>query len=116
MLDFLFFHQIRESIMTVNDVIHQRRIHAVAHAGQIGNITHAAAVFGISRQTLAGWIGLAARHGFDALLPKDRRPGHQPTGMAPGEIETIIAEAVARPTLRARTVNASGSDGVKRRV
>jgi hypothetical protein len=47
-LDSLFFQQIRESAVTVDDVIHQRRIRAVAHANQIGNITQAAAVFGIS--------------------------------------------------------------------
>ena len=87
--------------MTVNDVIHQRRIHAVAHADQLGNITRAADVFGISRQTLSGWVALAAQHGLGALLPKDRRPGLQPAAMADWELETIIAEAVARPTLGA---------------
>lgn len=87
--------------MTINDVIHQRRIQAVAHADQIGNITQAAAVFGISRQTLSGWVSLAARHGLEALLPKTRRPGHQPAAMADWEIEIIIAEAVARPTIGA---------------
>jgi hypothetical protein len=38
--------------VTVNDVIYQRRIRAVAHANQICNITQAADVFGISRQPM----------------------------------------------------------------
>jgi transposase len=87
--------------VTINDVIYQRRAAAVAHATQIGNITQAAATFGIARQTLSGWIGLARRRGLSALLPKSRRPGTQPNAMADWEVEIILAEAIARPTLGA---------------
>lgn len=87
--------------MTIDDVIYQRRVAAVAHAGEVGSIAQAARTFGIARQTLSGWTRLARQRGLSALLPKSRRPGTQPNAMAPWEIETILAEAIARPTLGA---------------
>ena len=82
--------------MTVVDVIYQRRVAAVAHATEIGNITQAARVFGIARQTLSGWIGLARQRGLSSLWPKTRRPGTQPNAMADWEIEIILANTAKR--------------------
>lgn len=87
--------------MTITDVIYQRRVAAIAHAAEIGNIAQAARTFGIARQTLSGWIADARRHGLSSLWPKSRRPGTQPNAMAGWEIEIILAEALARPTLGA---------------
>lgn len=101
MLDSLNFLRNRESTVTITDVIYQRRVAAVGHATEIDNIAQAARVFGIARQTLSGWIGLARERGLSALWPKTRRPGTQPNAMADWEIEIILAEAIARPTLGA---------------
>lgn len=101
MLDSLNFLRNRESTVTLTDVIYQRRVAAVAHATEIDNIAQAARVFGIARQTLSGWIGLARERGLSSLWPKARRPGTQPNAMADWEIEIILAEAIARPTLGA---------------
>jgi transposase InsO family protein len=87
--------------VTSTDVIYQRRIAAITHAGEIDNIAEAARVFGISRQTLHGWIDTARRYGLSALVPKSRRRPTQPNEMAAHEIEAILAEAIARPTLGA---------------
>lgn len=87
--------------MTVTDVIYQRRVAAIAHAAEIGNTTEAARVFGVARQTLSEWIRLARTYGLSALVPKGRRRPQQPNEMAAWEIETILAEAIARPTLGA---------------
>ena len=87
--------------MTSTDVIYQRRVAAISHAGEIDNIAEAARIFGVSRQTLHGWIGLASRYGLSALVPKPRRRPTQPNQMAAHEIEAILAEAIARPTLGA---------------
>jgi transposase InsO family protein len=87
--------------VTSTDVIYQRRIAAITHAGEIGNIAEAARVFGISRQTLHGWIDTARRYGLSALVPKARRRPTQPNEMAAHEIEATLAEAIARPTLGA---------------
>ena len=64
--------------MTSTDVIYQRRVAAISHAGEIDNIAEAARIFGVSRQTLHGWIGLASRYGLSALVPKPRRRPTQP--------------------------------------
>jgi transposase InsO family protein len=100
-LDSLDLQSSEESTVTSTDVIYQRRVAAITHAGNIGNIAEAARVFGVARQTLHGWIGLAKRYGLSALVPKDRRRPTQPNQMAVHEIEGILAEAIARPTLGA---------------
>jgi transposase InsO family protein len=87
--------------VTSTDVIYQRRVAAISYAGEIGNIAEAARVFGIARQTLHDWIDTAQRYGLSALVPKGRRRPTQPNEMAAHEIEAILAEAIARPTLGA---------------
>jgi transposase InsO family protein len=87
--------------VTIIDVIYQRRVSAIAYAAEIDNVTEAARVFGIARQTLSEWITTAGRYGLSALMPKARRRPQQPNEMADWEIEVILAEAVARPTLGA---------------
>jgi transposase InsO family protein len=87
--------------VTSTDVIYQRRVAAISYAGEIGNVAEAARVFGVARQTLHDWIGLAKRYGLSALVPKARRRPTQPNEMAVHEIEGILAEAIARPTLGA---------------
>jgi transposase len=79
------------------DVTYQRRVAAIAHAAEIGDISEAARVFGVARQTLSEWMSIAGRCGLSALVPKGRRRPQQPNEMAVWEIETILAEAVARP-------------------
>lgn len=87
--------------MTTADVIYQRRVAAIAHAAEIGNVAEAARIFGVARQTLSDWISTAKRYGMSALMPKGRRRPQQPNEMAVWEVETILAEAIARPTLGA---------------
>ncbi|MGH3432613.1 MAG: DDE-type integrase/transposase/recombinase [Thermocrispum sp.] len=87
--------------MTSTDVIYQRRVAAITHAGEIGNIAETARIFGVARQTVHGWIDLARRYGLSALVPKGRRRPTQPNEMAAHEVEAILAEAIARPTLGA---------------
>lgn len=101
MLDSLNLQPNRESTVTITERIYQRRVAAITHAAQIDNVSEAARVFGIARQTLSGWIAIARQHGLSALWPKGRRPFTQPNAMAPWEIEIILAEAVARPTIGA---------------
>lgn len=87
--------------MTTTDVIYQRRVAAIAYAAEIDNVSEAARIFGVARQTLSEWISLARRYGISALVPKARRRPQQPNQMDAWEIETILAEAIARPTLGA---------------
>jgi transposase InsO family protein len=65
-------------------------------------VTEACRTFGISRTTYYRWAGRAQRYGLAALLPKGRRPPVMPTATPPDQVEAVLAEAVARPTLGAR--------------
>ena len=61
-------------------------------------------MFGVSRKTYYQWLAKAEQYGLSALLPKERRTPHQPNAMSIEEVSVILAEAVARPTLGARSL------------
>jgi hypothetical protein len=56
----------------------------------------------VSRTSYHRWAGRAQRYGLTALLPKDRRPPVMPTATPPDQVEAVLAEAVARPTIGAQ--------------
>jgi transposase-like protein len=87
--------------VTPAEIIYQRRVQVLDRAGQT-SVTEACRTFGISRTTYYRWAGRAQRYGLAALLPKDRRPPVMPTATPPDQVEAVLAEAVARPTLGAR--------------
>lgn len=85
--------------MTHDDIVYDRRVRLINYAAEIGNVTEACRVFGVSRKTYYEWLKKAEAYGLSALLPRDRRRPHQPNAMEPEEVAVILAEAVARPTL-----------------
>lgn len=85
--------------MTHDDIVYDRRVRLINYAAEIGNVTEACRVFGVSRKTYYEWLKKAEQYGLSALLPRDRRKPHQPNQMSPEEVSVILAEAVARPTL-----------------
>jgi len=87
--------------MTPAEIIYHRRVQVLDRAGQT-SAAEACRTFGISRTTSYRWAGRAQRYGLAALLPKDRRPPVMPTATPPDQVEGVLAEAVARPTLGAR--------------
>src|SRR4029453_8610936 len=87
--------------VTPAEIIYQRRVRVLDRAGQT-SVTEACRTFGVSRTTYYRWAGRAQRYGLAALLPKDRRPPVMPTATPPDQVEAVLAEAVARPTLGAR--------------
>lgn len=88
--------------MTEAEVIYQRRVRLLEYAARIGNVSAACRVFGVSRTRFYEWKGLAEGYGVEALWPKARRRPTQPNATPPWQVEIILAEAVARPTLGAR--------------
>ena len=90
--------------MTHEDIVYDRRVRLIEHAARINNVAEACRVFGVSRKTYYEWIKKAEQYGLSALLPKDRRKPHQPNAMSSEEVSVILAEAVARPTLGARSL------------
>jgi transposase InsO family protein len=87
--------------VTPAEIIYHRRVQVLDRAGQT-SVTEACRTFGISRTTYYRWAGRAQRSGLAALLPKGRRPPVMPTATPPDQVEAVLAEAVARPTLGAR--------------
>ena len=87
--------------VTPAEIIYHRRVRVLDHAGRT-SVTEACRTFGISRTTYYRWAGRAQRYGLAALLPKGRRPPVLPTATPPDQVEAVLAEAVARPTLGAR--------------
>lgn len=85
--------------MTHEDIVYDRRVRLINYAAEIGNVTEACRVFGVSRKTYYEWLEKAEQYGLSALLPKERRKPHQPNAMSSEEVSVILAEAVARPTL-----------------
>jgi transposase InsO family protein len=90
--------------VTHEDIVYDRRVRLINYAAEIGNVTRACRVFGVSRKTYYQWLAKAEQYGLSALLPKERRTPHQPNAMSIEEVSVILAEAVARPTLGARSL------------
>ncbi len=59
--------------VTPIDIVHQRRIAAVTHAVDGGNVSETSRVFGVSRKTIYQWKKTAETYGMEGLRPKDRR-------------------------------------------
>jgi transposase len=87
--------------VTPAQITYHRRVQVLDRAGQT-SVTEACRTFGISRTTHYRWAGRAQRHGLAALLPKGRRPPVRPTATPPDQVEAVLAEAVAHPTIGAR--------------
>jgi transposase InsO family protein len=87
--------------MTPAEIIYHRRVQVLDHAGRT-SVTAACRTFGISRTSYYRWAHRAQRYGLAALLPKGRRPPVMPTATPPDQVEAVLAEAVARPTIGAQ--------------
>lgn len=105
--------QLREAItVTPIDIVHQRRVAAVTHAIEGGNVSETSRVFGVSRKTLHTWINLAKRHGMEALSLKQRRAPQMPNATPTWVIDKLLQLAILEPTRGARYYAARlGGDG-----
>lgn len=88
--------------MTPIDIVHQRRVAAVTHAIEGGNVSETARVFGVSRKTVHQWKKLAEGGGMAALRPKDRRPPQMPNATPTWLVDQLLRLAVMEPTRGAR--------------
>ncbi len=88
--------------MTPIDIVHQRRVAAVAHAVEGGNVSETARVFGVSRKTIHQWKKLASSEGMAALRPKDRRPPQMPNATPTWVLDQLLRLAIMEPSRGAR--------------
>ena len=90
--------------MTHEDIVYDRRVQLIEYAAKIDNVAEACRVFGVSRKSYYEWLKKAEQYGLSALLPRERRKPHQPNAMGSEEVAVILSEAIARPTLGARSL------------
>lgn len=87
--------------VTPDQIIHARRAHVLEQAA-LTDVTTACKAAGVSRTSYYRWVAKAEKYGLSALMPKDRRAPVMPNAMSAEEVSTILATAVAKPTLGAR--------------
>ena len=63
--------------MTHEDIVYDRRVRLINYAAEIGNVTRACRVFGVSRKTYYQWLAKAEQYGLSALFAggSDEREG-----------------------------------------
>jgi transposase InsO family protein/transposase len=103
-------HNDRRITVTPADIVHQRRLAAVTHAIEIGNVAEAARRHGVSRKSLHSWKVRFEAYGSEALRPKaQRRPA--PSNATPDHVISKLAQlAVTDPGGGARSYAAALSD------
>ena len=112
--------------MTGDDVIYQRRVRVLTLAAELGNVSEACRLFGVSRRSFYQWRGAADAYGLEALRPRARRRPRQPNETPMWQVDIILAEAISRPSLgpaqllpfledRAVVISVSGAYKVLRR-
>ena len=88
--------------VTRDEIIYQRRVRVLEHAGETGNVAETCRTFGISRKTFYEWRRLADAYGLDALMPKARRRPQLPNATPTHVVHELLALAIAEPTLGCR--------------
>lgn len=88
--------------MTPVEIIYQRRVRVLEHAGESGNVSATCRLFGISRKAFYEWRNLGAAYGLEALMPKDRRAPQLPNATPTWVVEQLLTIAVIEPTLGCR--------------
>ena len=90
------------TMTTPTDIIFARRVRLLELAAELGNVSEACRVLGVSRTRYYEWKALADAHGLEALWPKDRRRPAQPNETPTHVITDLLALVVIEPTIGCR--------------
>ena len=88
--------------MTPEQIIYQRRARVLSLAEQLGNVSAACRLVGVSRTSFYEWRRVAEAYGLEALMPKDRRRPQEPNATPTHVIEDLLTLAVLQPTIGCR--------------
>jgi transposase len=83
--------------VTPIDIVHQRRVAAVTHAVDGGDVSATARISGVSRKTIHGWKKLAESYGMEALRPNERRRPEMPNATPTWVVDQLLQLAVLEP-------------------
>jgi transposase InsO family protein len=97
----------RRITVTPTDIVYQRRLAAVTHAIEIGNVSAAARHFGVSRKSLHGWKTSFEAYGPEGLRPKQRRRPVPPNAAPDHVVRELARLAVTDPGGGARSYAAA---------
>jgi transposase InsO family protein len=84
------------------EIILQRRARVVELAAELGNISAACRIIGVSRTSFYEWQAVAETYGLEALLPKPRRRPQLPNETPTHVVAELLVLAAVQPTLGAR--------------
>jgi transposase InsO family protein len=92
------------------EIIFQRRVRVLALAKELGNVTEACRLIGVSTTSFYEWRKVADLYGIDALMPKDRRRPQLPNATPTHVIEELLTMAILEPTIGCRQYSDRLSD------
>ena len=78
--------------VNVDDVTCQRRVRVLELAEELGDVSSACRVVGVSRNSYDKWKQLADRYGLEALRPRSRRRSRQPNETPTWQVGIVLAE------------------------
>jgi transposase InsO family protein len=90
------------TVTTSADIIYQRRVRLLDLAEELGNVSQACRLMGISRTRYYQWRRLADQYGPEALIPKNRRRAQHDHETPTHVIADLLAVAVIEPTIGCR--------------
>lgn len=90
--------------MTPAEIIYQRRVRVLELADELGNITKACGLMGVSRTSYYAWNEVAEQYGLEALMPKDRRRPQLPNATPTHVVAELLSIAVIEPTIGCRQI------------
>jgi transposase InsO family protein len=88
--------------VTPTEIIYQRRVRVLDLADELGNVSEACRIIGVSRTKFYEWRNMAAAYGLEALMPKDRRTPQEPNATPTHVVSDLLAVAMAEPTIGCR--------------
>jgi transposase InsO family protein len=92
-----------ESItVTPSEIIAHRRRRLLELADELGNVSEACRIMGVSRTRFYEWRNVAQEYGLEALVPKERRAPQMPNATPTWVVNELLTLAVTEPTIGCR--------------
>jgi transposase InsO family protein len=88
--------------VTPAEIIAHRRRRLLELADELGNVSEACRVMGVSRTRFYEWRNVAQEYGLEALVPKERRAPQMPNATPTWIVNELLTLAVTEPTIGCR--------------